>query len=204
MSDAREGNESRNGAESTRVSENTMSSQDTSREKRTRPSGLPPPVREEAMDFMCEDTDEDGQTAYPWISDDAKGKLADEVVVLAYVPITMDSECEFFVLPGWTSTTDDVQSVVFFQTTLWQRLGVAPQDRVLVGETRLRRAVGIVSAPQSRPRDGTFASLFRDGALMHKVSECIDHLYETNDGFRAALDKSKSSHQGIVGEVKWP
>ena len=39
---------------------------------------------------------------------------------------------------------------------------------------------------------------------MHKVSECIDHLYETNDGFRAALDKSKSSHQGIVGEVKWP
>jgi hypothetical protein len=156
------------------------------------------------MEFMCDDKDEAGDGPYPLISDAAKGELADGVIVLAYVSIEVDGSNKTYVLPGQTSTTDNVQSVVFFSTNLWERLDAVSLDKVLVGASRLRRAFGPESVPQTRPVDRNFSSLFKGDALMHKVTECINALYAKDEGFRNALDKSKDGHESIVGDVKWP
>ena len=144
------------------------------------------------MDFMGDDKDEDGGAAYPLITEEAKGELPDSQAVLAYVPITVGTSTETYVLPGWTTTIDGVQNVVFFYTTLWDRLGVPSMESVLVGGTRLRRAVCL---EKERSSGCEFATLFEGDALKGKIAECINALYDKDTAFKTALDKAKGSHK---------
>jgi hypothetical protein len=153
------------------------------------------------MEFMCEDKDKAGEEAYPLVTETAKEELADGTVVLASVPLTEDGKSH--IVPGRISTAGEEPSVVFFYTTIWERLDVTPMQEVPVAGTSLRLAYGPKTVPHGRSSDRKFSSIFEGEALMQKFGECIEALLEKDEGFKAALNKSKNAFPAF-STAKWP